>query len=121
MAWQNSASFSTRRDTMRLFTLTCMRESATLGSVPSSARSSVGSRLPMCAGQKKPTLCSGELFTPRIGIEPTWWEAASSVPSPPTVTTRLASLASNTTPGLRSTVIFAPSARNVCCTRLRVS
>jgi len=56
---------------MRSLTLTSMRDKNTLGKEPSSAPASVISRLPMCAGQKNPTLCAGELFTPRMGMEPT--------------------------------------------------
>jgi hypothetical protein len=66
-----------------------MRESSARFKRPSRAEARVPSTLPFFAAQKKPTEVSGALFTPRSWLSaPRLCDAARSVPSPPTVTTR---------------------------------
>jgi hypothetical protein len=87
-----------------------MRVSDIFGSFPSRARASIWRALFSSAAQKKPTLDSGALFTPKMGVLPTLCDAPSKVPSPPTATTRAAPSVSVAW-ARRTSVMVAPAVR----------
>jgi hypothetical protein len=88
-ACANNTSLSTRAATTSPSTDTLIRVSSVARSLPLSASASASFRASRLAEQKKPTLSPGALLIASTGASaPTRCAAQSSVPSPPTVTTR---------------------------------
>ena len=87
-SWAINASLRTGTPIRRPFSATDSRASASAGSRPATACRSSDAHVRGVAAQKTASLRAGSELTPSTGTRPARCDTCSTVPSPPTVTTR---------------------------------